>query len=270
MSPSDGSDVSGDSDGDGDSDDGDGDGGGEGNGESAASVERKIARSIFRSIHDRSLSRPTSDTAYSVLTDALPVGPRRCKKPRRRGLCDLCGLLGGVRAIETTRHLALECPYTTLTLEAVLRAVLESTTLDEAVLEEVRGMGREQLVHEYRRLCITGFRLTTGRGQMAEGRIGATPTRVIMLETLAGIVRRRHRNALLAPEDTPDVRVDTIYNEARRALIRTYAHAHPPPSYRRGKGDPPPNPGLAAVARGGARCGVGDGVARLRILFQRR
>ena len=52
-------------------------------------------------------------------------------------------------------------------------------------------MGREQLVHEYRRLCITGFRLTTGRGQMAEGRIGATPTRVIMLETLAGIVRRR-------------------------------------------------------------------------------
>ena len=124
VSPSDGSDVGGDggrdepSDGEGDSDDGDGDGGGEGNGENAASDERKIARSIFRSIHDRSLSRPTSDTAYSVLTDALPVGPRRCKKPRRRGLCDLCGLLGGVRAIETTRHLALECPYTTLTLEA--------------------------------------------------------------------------------------------------------------------------------------------------------
>ena len=104
---------------------------------------------------------------------------------------------------------------------------------------------------------------------MAEGRIGATPTRVIMLETLAGIVRRRHRNALLAPEDTPDVRVDTIYNQARRALIRTYAHTR-----RRAldeeEGDSPPNPGLAAVARGGACCGVGDGVARLRILFQRR
>ena len=119
IDPSDGSDVGGDggrdepSDGEGDSNDGDGDEGGEGNGESAASDERKIARSIFRSIHDRSLSRPTSDTAYSVLTDALPVGPRRCKKPRRRGLCDLCGLLGGMRAIETTRHLALECPYTT-------------------------------------------------------------------------------------------------------------------------------------------------------------
>ena len=30
--------------------------------------------------------------------------------------------------------------------------------------------------------------------------------------------------SLFAPDDTPDVRVDTIYNEARRALIRTYAH----------------------------------------------
>ena len=45
-----------------------------------------------------------------------------------------------------------------------------------------------------------------------------------MLETLAGVVRRRHRNALLAPDDTPDARVDTIYNETRRALIRTYTH----------------------------------------------
>ena len=80
--PSDGSDVGGDggrdepSDGEGDSNDGDGDEGGEGNGESAASDERKIARSIFRSIHDRSLSRPTSDTAYPVLTDALPIVDR--------------------------------------------------------------------------------------------------------------------------------------------------------------------------------------------------
>ena len=131
-------------------------------------------------------------------------------------------------------------------------------------------MGREQLVHEYRRLCITGFRLTTGRGQMAEGRIGATPTRVIMLETLAGIVRRRHRNALLAPEDTPDVRVDTIYNEARRALIRTYAHTR-----RRALDEEKairlripgwqPSPGEGPVAEWET-----VGVARLRILFQRR
>ena len=34
--------------------------------------EGQIARSIFGSIHDRNLPRPTSDTAYSILADALP------------------------------------------------------------------------------------------------------------------------------------------------------------------------------------------------------
>ena len=77
IDPSDGSNVGGDgdrdepSDSENDSDDGDGNEEGDRNGESAAPDERKMARSIFRSIHDRSLSRPTSDTAYSVLTDAL-------------------------------------------------------------------------------------------------------------------------------------------------------------------------------------------------------
>ena len=73
IDPSDGSDVGGDggrdepSDGEGDSNDGDGDEGGEGNGESAASDERKIARSIFRSIHDRSLPI-AADVRHGVLS----------------------------------------------------------------------------------------------------------------------------------------------------------------------------------------------------------
>ena len=54
--------------------------------------EGRIARSIFGSIHDRNLPRPTSDTAYSILADALPLGPHRCRKQRRRGICDLCYL----------------------------------------------------------------------------------------------------------------------------------------------------------------------------------
>ena len=58
---------------------------------------------------------------------------------------------------------------------------------------------------------------------MAEGRIGATPTRVMMLETLAGIVRRRHYNANLAHDATPDARVDSIFKDARAALVRRAA-----------------------------------------------
>ena len=88
--------------------------------------------------------------------------------------------------------------------------------------EETRRSQWQQLAHEHRRLCITGFRLTTSRGQMAEGRIGATPTRVMMLETLAGIVRRRHYNANLAHDATPDARVDSIFKDARAALVRQF------------------------------------------------
>ena len=83
---------------------------------------------------------------------------------------------------------------------------------------------------------------------MAEGRIGATPTRVMMLETLAGIVRRRHYNANLAHDATPDARVDSIFKDARAALVRQttrrrehskprgkYAFAYPDGSPRPGK-----------------------------------
>ena len=57
------------------------------------------------------------------------------KKGCTKGICDLCYLLRGETVIETTRHLALECPYTGLVHEAALRTVLEVTTLDEAVRE---------------------------------------------------------------------------------------------------------------------------------------
>ena len=57
---------------------------------------------------------------------------------------------------------------------------------------------------------------------MAEGRIGATPTRVMMLETLGGIVRRRHYNANLAHDATPDARVDSIFKDARAAFVRQF------------------------------------------------
>ena len=49
-----------------------------------------------------------------------------------------------------------------------------------------------------------------------------TPTRVMMLETLAGIVRRRHYNANLAHDATPDARVDSIFKDARAALVRQF------------------------------------------------
>ena len=61
----------------------------------------------------RGFDSPTTDVGHGVLSVDRCATGWTAKMPRRRGQCDLCGLLSGVRAIETTRHLALACPYPT-------------------------------------------------------------------------------------------------------------------------------------------------------------
>ena len=71
-----------------------------------------MASNIKISVYQPALSRRTSDSAYAVLLDAIPVGSR-CYKPEgpRKGACDLCLLLDGRFIPNTTRHIALECPF---------------------------------------------------------------------------------------------------------------------------------------------------------------
>ncbi len=79
----------------------------------------RMASNLTMSIHHPALSRRTSDSAYyTVLLDILPVGSR-CYKPKgpRKGACDLP---------ETTRNIALECPFSALAQETVLRATLQA------------------------------------------------------------------------------------------------------------------------------------------------
>ena len=104
---------------------------------------------------------------------------------------------------------------------------------------------------------------------MAEGRIGATPTRVMMLETLAGIVRRRHYNANLAHDATPDARVDSIFKDARAALVRQFYYTAKSleESTANREGNTPSHTRMAALARGGTSSRVGKGLARVRLLF---
>ena len=56
--------------------------------------ERSMAYRMFSSVQDKSLSRATSDCAYSCLADALAVGKsgRCCKTGDDTGRCDLAGV----------------------------------------------------------------------------------------------------------------------------------------------------------------------------------
>jgi len=131
---------------------------------SAAQPARSVAADLMGRVHDagravgestkrgRVLHGPDGEVETVVDDQAVRLGRRR--EGRKH--------LG--RGTRLSGRSSVRASWRDVTRKFRVRhAVLESTTLDEAVLEEVRGMGREQLVHEYRRLCITGFRLTTGR-----------------------------------------------------------------------------------------------------------
>ena len=101
---------------------------------------------ITNSPQDRSLSTFTADCAYTVLADALPVASR-CRKPgRRQGVCDLCLLLENQRITETTRHIAIECPFSALAHEAVLRAALQTITVEAGSREQNLQLGWRDFV----------------------------------------------------------------------------------------------------------------------------
>jgi hypothetical protein len=69
-----------------------------------------------------------SDSAHVLLLDALCVGSLSYKPEEpRKGACGLCLLLDGRSTLKTTRHIALECPFSALAQETVL---LRATTLE--------------------------------------------------------------------------------------------------------------------------------------------
>ncbi len=130
-----------------------------------------MASSITMSVHHPAVSRRTSESAYAVLLDVLAVGSR-CYKPEgpRNGACDLCLLLDGRSIPETTRHIALECPFPAMAQETVLRATLQVITLDDNTRESNLALTWVDLLHEHRRFLVTGYRFDPSESLMFEAR----------------------------------------------------------------------------------------------------
>ena len=127
--------------------------------EEASSIfERKMMYRIFSNLQHDDVPRSTADEVYSALADALPVGSRCQKQGAGKGLCDLCRVLGGERATETTRHVVLECPFSALVHDAILRAAFGVSVQDEGVRVQQQGMTWRALLHEHRRLLVTSYR----------------------------------------------------------------------------------------------------------------
>jgi hypothetical protein len=127
-----------------------------------------MSLNITMPVHRPALSRRTSNSAYAVLLDSLSVGSR-CYTPEgsRKGACDLCLLLDSRSISETTRHIALECPFSALAQETVLRATLQVITIDDNTRKSDLALTWADLVHEHRRFLFTGYRYNSNGSLMS-------------------------------------------------------------------------------------------------------
>ena len=79
-----------------------------------------------------------TDSVYSILADAEPIGNSRCfKSGETKGLCDLCHWLCHECVTETSRHVGAECPCNMLAQEVVLRAALQTSVVNENECERL-------------------------------------------------------------------------------------------------------------------------------------
>ena len=181
-----------------------------------------MANNITMSVHHPALSRRTSESAYSVLVDALPAGSwcYTTEGPRKgMRVCDLCLLLDGHSTPETTRDIALKRPFFVLTDETVLRATLQVITLDDNTRESDLALTWADLVHEHRRFLVIGYRYDPSESIMSEARRGNTSLRVLALELLRALTSRRYSNThLIDSYKPPNTRGNSIYIAVRKAL----------------------------------------------------
>jgi ribonuclease HI len=181
-----------------------------------ARAEQAMRYQIFSGLQDQDVPLAASDTVYGILADAEPVGERRCRKEGiTRGKCDLCYWMLGTQTVETARHIAIMCPCNLLAQEAVLRAALQCSIVDDSEQARMETLNWRQLMKEQARLVVTGYRHCASGRLTAEERVGHKPLRVLMAVTMHAIVNRRRHNA---HAEHLSARVDWIYEQTRGQL----------------------------------------------------
>jgi len=131
------------------------------------------------------------DAIYRVLTDSLPLGPKRC--PRQgvtKGLCCLCYYLRGESCVETSLHLAFDCPYTQRILAAVFRA-FTSATGTSAQQAALHNMSAPHICATYARPLVSGLLLLDDQIEKADLQ---EPFQNLIGITTQAIINRQHRN----------------------------------------------------------------------------
>ena len=115
--------------------------------EPAAKAERRMMYRIFNGLQNDAVPRNTTDSVFSVLADAEPIGNGRCfKTGPTKGICDLCHWLCKHQTAETSHHVGSDCPCNMLAQEVVLRAALHASLVDENERERIAKLNWRELL----------------------------------------------------------------------------------------------------------------------------
>ena len=140
------------------------------------------------------INKLTAHKWESVLADAEPLGPGRCRKlGASKARCTACLCVLGKRVVESCRHAHLECPFTTRTLALVYRTAMQISATNLDARQEALSLSDITLVEKYKLTLVTGYRLIDNARGSAAQRSGDTPLCVLIAETHAAVGDRRKR-----------------------------------------------------------------------------
>ena len=99
------------------------------------------------------INKLTAHKWESVLADAEPLGPSRCRKlGASKACCTACLCVLGKRVVESCRHAHLECPFTTRTLALVYRTAMQISATNLDARQEALSLSDTALVAKYKLL----------------------------------------------------------------------------------------------------------------------
>ena len=191
-------------------------------------IARTIRLGIFRNLRRSDARRTATDSLYSVLLDAEPIGNGRCRRKLLPTTCSICRLLRGDERTQTTRHAHLECPDTAFLLSCLQRIAIELTGTNQKDVVRLRNCTAREIVNEHRLPLITGYRFTHDLRTSVDSPIDDLPYIALIAEAHHAIQQRRRSNdAILERNEQPDrhTRTDpqSLYTVIRAAMQE---HAH--------------------------------------------
>ena len=148
----------------------------------------RLRERVFAGFRAAGISRRTRRAVYDVWSDGLVVGPSRCPRRERRGVCLACLHLRGRSCPETTRHVVWDCPDSMVFWDLVARALLLTLSSSDADARRAHAPAVEPLLLHMRLALLSGLATECLSVSSGEG----LALRTMCHEALALLVSRRH------------------------------------------------------------------------------